>query len=166
MNWAGALFGVAAALAVAGAAAGALAASRRLAVLALIPAMLGVAGMCLALGYDFLGLVVAAVLAGGVPAAALLADPVAREEDGAPRRRDAAVAVLAGTATAIAALYLMFRTEWLPAAGPRQNEAVWLGWSLLSTDLAVFLMTSFLLAAAGTGAVVLLRARRQGRGRS
>ncbi|HWO87823.1 MAG TPA: NADH-quinone oxidoreductase subunit J [Gemmatimonadales bacterium] len=164
MNWAGVLFGACAAIALLGGAMAAFARSPRAALLALAPTMLGIAGMTLSLGYDFLGIVVAAVLAAGVPAASLLALAAAPQPE-AERvtRRDSLIAGAVGTGTALAVLYLLLRTEWLLPGGQRHNEAVWLGWSLLSTDLAAFVMLACLLAACGIGAVVVLRGRRSRR---
>ncbi len=165
MNWVGALFGASAVLAALAGGAAAFAPRPRHAAGALALAMLGIAGVVLTIGYDFLAIAIVALLAGAVPAAALAAMRTegteatdARGRDVDPGVRPVMVAVVSGIAVSGAVAGLLWRTtDWVSPGGVRQVEAVWLGWSLLSTDLATFLAIGLLLAIAGIGAVLVLR---------
>jgi NADH:ubiquinone oxidoreductase subunit 6 (subunit J) len=164
VNWAGLIFGAGAALALSGGVAAAFSRGARQAVFALAAAMFGVAGMCLALGNDFMAIAVLTVLGAGVPSmlftAILLAPPA--EPDRRPGAgRGASVAALAVLA-ALALATLLTRTRWAPAAGQRRTQIEWLGSRLLTDHLLTFGVLALLLAAVALGAVALLRARRVG----
>ena len=161
MNWTGFLFGLSAMLALIGGAAAAFLRDSLRAILALAVAMLGVAGMCLALGNDFLALVIVLVPASAVPAAAIAAalvapPPVPDTRAGRwslPRAVAAAALVWAGLVA------LLGTAAWPAAAGQRQSGAEWVGFRLLTDYLPVLAALAALLALCGAGAITLLRAR-------
>jgi NADH:ubiquinone oxidoreductase subunit 6 (subunit J) len=125
VNWAGLLFGLCAAVALLGAAAAVFARETPHALAAAAAALLGVAGMCLSLGSDFVAVAVALVLGVATPAAALVAahvapPPVPDLRPGPGR--------LVGVAAVILALFAALgwavtQTAWPPAAGPRDHTA-------------------------------------------
>jgi NADH:ubiquinone oxidoreductase subunit 6 (subunit J) len=162
VNWTGLLFGLAAMVAVLGGAAAAFLRDALRAVAALAVAMMGVAGMCLALGNDFLAIVIAFVLASAVPAAALVAALLAPPPVPDARRGAWSVGRAAIVAAAVwAALGLVLvRAGWPVAGGRRETGAAWVGFRLLSDDLSVLVAAAALLALSSLGAVALLRARR------
>ena len=161
MNVAGLLFGFCAALALVAAAAAVFARETPHAVVAAGAALLGVAGMCLALGSDFVAAVVALALGLMVPALALAAaqlapPPVPDHRPGRSR--------LAGVALLVLVLFAalgwgMTATRWPPAAGPRDLTPPWLGWRFLTDDLLVLVLLLALLGVAGVIAASLLRGR-------
>lgn len=162
MNWTGFLFGLAAMAALLGGAAAALLRDALRAVAALAVAMMGVAGMCLALGNDFLAIVIAFVLASAVPGAALVVallapPPVPDVRPGAwPVGRAVIAALLIWAGLGV----LLARAGWPAAGGRRETGAVWVGFRLLSDHLSVLTAAAALLALSALGAVALLRARR------
>lgn len=161
MNVAGLLFGFSAALALVAAAGALFARETPHAVAAAGAAMLGVAGLCLALGSDFVAAVVALGLGVAVPACLVVAaqlapPPVPDHRPGRARLIGVALAVLglfAGLGWVITA------AAWPPAGGPLDVSAPWLGWRLLTDDLLILILLLALLAVAGTTAAALLRAR-------
>lgn len=161
MNWAGIAFGAAMAAAVAGGAGAAFLPRLVPAALALAGAGLGVAGMCLVLGADYVAIVVALLLGALVPSAllivAVLAPPPEPDLRSSLRRRGA-VAVLT-TGIFFALVLTLTRRPWPPAGGPRQLTVEWLGSRLLTDDLPILLAAAGLLAVAASGAVALLRPR-------
>lgn len=161
MNWAGVIYGVSIPLALIGGVGAAFARSTRSAVVSLAGAMLGVAGVCLALGNDFIAIVVATVLGAGVPSAFLLALALAPAPDPDVRtgsRRGAVVAALMAAGFGALA-WLMTRGPWPPAGGTRQNSIEWLGSRLLTDHLVTMDLLAALLATSACGAIALLRAR-------
>jgi NADH:ubiquinone oxidoreductase subunit 6 (subunit J) len=160
-TWAGVLFGGCAALALVGAAGAVFARETPHAVGAAAAALLGVAGMCLALGSDFVAVAVALVLGVAVPAALLVAAHVAPPptpdlRPGRARIVGAAVLVVAGFA---ALGWAVTQTAWPPAVGQRDLTAPWLGWRLLTDDLLALVLLMALLGVAGIAAASLLRGR-------
>jgi NADH:ubiquinone oxidoreductase subunit 6 (subunit J) len=161
VNWTGVVFGVSIALALIGGVGAAFAQRPRASVYCLAIAMLGIAGICLALGNDLLAILVATVLGAGVPSAflvALLLAPAPEPDVHAERGR--VLVTLAGITAGFAALgWLLSRTPWLPAGGTRQNAIEWLGSRFLTDHLLTLDLLAALLATAALGAVALLRGR-------
>ncbi len=160
MNWPGLLFGVSAALALGGGALAAFARHARVAVFALAGAMLGVAGLCLAMGSGFVFLLAAILLGVLVPATLLLAVVLAppAAPDVRPGGRNLAVAAL-GVTLFLALAMVLTRSAWPPAGGQLQASAEWLGSRLATDHVYTFLLTGAALALAAVGAVALLRPR-------
>jgi len=165
MNWTGVVFGAAMALALTGAAAAALLPRARHGIVGLAASMLGVAGICLSLGYDFLAVMIAVVLGAVVPTimlAALLLAPLPVPDAQAGRRRATAVSVLMVLGF-VALGWLLTRAPWPPAGGARQNSVAWLGSRLLTDHLLTLDLVAALLGLAALSATALLRGRRPGR---
>lgn len=165
MNWAGLLFGVSLVAALLGAGGAAFAQRPRQAVYALGAAMAGVSGVCLALGNDFLALVVLVLLGLAVPAAllaALLLAPVSEPDTRTERLRGPLVAL--GIAAGFGLLaWVVTQTAWLPAGGSRQQSIEWLGSRFLTDHLLTLELCAALLSLSALGVVALLRGRRAGR---
>jgi len=165
MNWAGLMFGFSLALVLVGGGTAAFAQRPRIAVISLAAAMCGVAGVCLALGNDFLALLVLLLLAAAVPSAmlgALLLAPVAEPDSRAGGVRGPLVA--AGIAAGFGLLaWLLTQGAWLPAGGSRQQSMEWLGSRLLTDHLLTMELGAALLGLSSLGVVALLRGRRAGR---
>jgi len=165
VNWPGLVFGVALALALLGTVAATFADRPMHAAFGLAAAMLGVGGVCLALGSDFIAMVVVALLGAAVPAvilATLLLAPVPEPDVRTSRARAAAVA--AGMTLGFLVLgWFVTAAPWVPAGGSRQQAVEWLGSRFLTDHLLTFVLLAATLALAGLGTVALLRGRRAGR---
>jgi NADH-quinone oxidoreductase subunit J len=165
MNWAGLVFGLSLVLALLGAGGAAFAQRSRNAVYCLAAAMAGVAGICLALGSDFLALLVLLLLGAAVPSAmmaALLLAPVPEPDTRDERSRPTIVAL--GIAVGFGLLaWVVTQSAWLPAGGSRQQAVEWLGSRLLTDHLLTMDLAAALLGVSALGAVALLRGRRAGR---
>ena len=165
MNWAGLMFGFSLALVLVGGSTAAFAQRSRAAVMSLATAMCGVAGVCLALGDDFLALLVLLLLAAAVPSAmlgALLLAPVAEPDTRADGVRGPLVAT--GIITGFGLLaWLLTQAAWLPAGGSRQQSMEWLGSRFLTDHLLTMELCAALLGLSSLGVVALLRGRRAGR---
>ncbi len=163
MNVVGILFGVSLALALIGGAGVAFAATTRASVYALATAMLGVAGVCLALGNDFVAIVVLIMMVLTVPAIFLMTLDLAPPPQ--PDRASSGVAaVAAGMAIGGAALaWLLVRTVWLPAGGARENTIEWIGSRFLSDHLVLMDLLAGFLALSSIAALALLRGRARSR---
>ncbi len=161
MNWPGIVFGAALATAIGGAVAAAFLPRVATATLALAASAIGVALMCLALGADYLALVIAVVPGAAVPGALIAACALAPPADPDVRAaRGRRVAVGAGVVALFVALTLVFAgTPWPDAAGRRELTVDWLGSRLLSDALPVLVVATALLGLAAVGAVALLRPR-------
>lgn len=159
MNWAGFVFGASATVAVLGALIVTLTRGGTPAIAGFAGSMIGVAGICLTLGDDFLAILIVLVLSAALPAGMLAAVKLAPAAAARPRRpsRIAAAALLAlGTFAGL--VTLIARTPWPPAGGPRETGASWIGWGLLTYSVAAFELLAALIAVAAIGALVLARA--------
>jgi NADH:ubiquinone oxidoreductase subunit 6 (subunit J) len=165
VNWAGLVFGLSLVLALLGAVVTSFAQRSRHVVGGLATGMCGVAGICLALGNDFLALLVMALLGAAVPAAmlaALLLAPVAEPDVRPGRSRSMAVAL--GIVVGFGVLaWVVTQTAWVPAGGPRQESIEWIGSRFLTDHLLTMVLGAALLSLSALGAVALLRGRRAGR---
>lgn len=160
VNWAGVVMGVSLALALLGAMVAAFSSRRQSAVLGLSAAMFGVAGVSLALGNDYMAIVIAVVLGAGVPAVMLLAMAATppMETDFKPGPRAPLVGVLLVAMFAGLAL-VMIRARWAPSSLMSQNTVEWIGSRFLTDHLFTLDLVAALLAVAACGAVALLRGR-------
>lgn len=160
MNVVGILFGVSLALALVGGAGAAFSRDERTAVHGLAGAMLGIAGLCLALGNDFIAIMIVIVMVMAIPALLLLTMDLAPAlgESAEPRRSAPLMAVGALAGGGVLA-WLLVRTSWLPAGGARQNSIEWLGSRFLSDHLVLQLLLAAFLALAAIGATALLNGR-------
>jgi NADH:ubiquinone oxidoreductase subunit 6 (subunit J) len=165
MNWSGLIFGLSLVLALLGAAGAAFAQGARSSVVGLAVAMGGVAGICFALGNDFLALLVLFLLGVGVPAAligALLLEPVPEPDTRAEGWRGPMVALAIAVGFGVLA-WVVTQTVWLPAGGPWQQSLDWLGSRFLTDHLLTLELCVSLLCLSALGTVALLRGRRAGR---
>ena len=159
MNVIGILFGVSLVLALIGGAGVAFAATTRASVYALATAMLGIAGICLALGNDFVAIAVLIMMVLTVPAVLLLTLDLAPPPQ-PDVRNGVTVPVMAGMLTCGAALALLLgRTVWLPAGGARENTIEWIGSRFLSDHLVLLDLLAGFLALSTVAVVALLRGR-------
>ena len=118
MNWAGFIFGAAATLAILGAVIVAVARGAVPAIAGFALSMLGVAGVCLAIGDDFLAILIVLLLSAALPAGMLAAAKVAPIPAHPPRPSRLAAATVVGL-TAFGALgTIIVRTPWPAAGGP------------------------------------------------
>ncbi len=161
MNWPGMLLGFGGALAVVAAAFAMFAREARLALIAAAACALGAAAMCFALGSVFVALALVLLLGLAVPVAALtavrLAPPASPDlRPGAARLWSAAAVVVVGFA---GLAWLLTTTAWPPATGPRDAEASWLGWRLLTDHILLPVAFGVLLGAAGLVASAALGPR-------
>jgi len=165
VNWAGLVFGLSLVLALLGAFVAVFAQRSRHATSGLAAGMCGVAGICLALGNDFLALMVLVLLGVAVPAAmiaALLLAPVPEPDVRAERSRGVLVAL--GIAAGFGVLaWVVTQAEWQPAGGSRQQSIEWLGSRLLTDHLLTMALAAAWLGLSALAAVALLRGRRTGR---
>ena len=165
MNWPGLVFGVSLSLALIGTLGATFAERPASALVSLSAAMLGVGGVCLALGSDFIALLVIALLGAAVPsvmAAALVLSPVPQPDVRSSRDRAGLVAIgMIGGFGLLA--WLLTTSPWVPAGGVRQQSVEWLGSRFLTDHLLTLELLAAMLALAGVGTVALLRGRRAGR---
>ncbi len=164
MNWAGFVFGAAATLAILGAVVVAVARGAAPAIAGFALSMLGVAGVCLALGDDFLAILIVLLLSAVLPAVLLAAAKLAPIAPRPPRPYRLAAAALVSLIAFGALVTVIVRTPWPAAGGAREVAASWLGWSLLTDGVAAFELLGVLLAVSGIGALVLARAAGRPRG--
>jgi len=161
VNWAGLVFGLSLVLVLLGAGGAAFAQQSRYAVYCLAATMTGVAGICLALGNDYLALLVFLLLAVAVPAAmiaALLLAPVADNDTRTEGRRGTFIAM--GIVVGFGVLaWVLTQAAWVPAGGPRQQSIEWLGSRFLTDHLLTMELGAALLALSALGVVALLRGR-------
>jgi NADH-quinone oxidoreductase subunit J len=131
-------------------------------------AMLGVAGMLLALGSDFLALVFALVYVGAVAIAmvyaVMLSHPIDQPQIARSTPKAVAAGLLAGAA-AWAVWQVLRHAPWAPAEpNPVAAGAARVGWRFLTDYVLVFELISVLLVVAMMGAVMVARRSGEGRG--
>jgi NADH:ubiquinone oxidoreductase subunit 6 (subunit J) len=164
VNWAGFVFGGSATIAILGAAIVALGRGAAAVIAGFAFSMVGVAGVCLAIGDDFLAILIVlllgAALPAGLQAAARLAPPASRP----PQRSRVAAAVVVGVTAFGALVTLIVRTPWPPAGGAREVAASWIVGRLMTDAVAALEMMGALLAVAAVGALALGRAASRSRG--
>jgi len=172
MNYGGLVFGLSAALAILGALFAVGLRNIFHNILGFALALVGVAGLFLSLGSDFLAAVLILVYVGALAIAMVYAVMLSQPLDLAPQARSvpkvlgaAGLAVLVGVA-----LWLVVgRAYFPPPDGILQATAQWAGWRLLSDYVLAFELISVLLVVAMIGAVMVARrarppARRAGTG--
>jgi len=163
MSWAGALFGVAAVIALIGAVGAVGLRSAFHNVLGFAVAMLGVAGVFLSVGHDFLAIVFVLICGGALPVVMVHAVLLNRPAGEAPRPRGRAAtlgAAAVAAAGAVAAWLVVSGAPWPPAGGRREVEAAWAGYRFLTDYVLAFELVSVLIAVAMIGAVTVARRRR------
>lgn len=164
MNWPGLVFGASLALALACGTGAAFVQAPRGAIAMLAMAMLGVAGVCLALGNTFLAVTVGLALGVLVPAMLLAASLLAPVPEPDSRGGARGGWVAGGIVFAFGLLaWLLTRAPWPAQGGQRQTSIEWVGSRLLTDHLLVLELGAALLSLAGLGVVALLRGRRVGR---
>ena len=169
MNWAGVVFGAAAATALVGALCAVGLKSIFHNILGFALAMLGVAGVFLSLGSDFLAVVFVLVYVGAVAIAMVYAVMLSYPLDQPPRPRNrwkiAGAALFA--AVGAAGIWLVVRAApWPPRAGSLDVSAAWAGYRFLRDYVLAFELISVLLVVAMMGAVMVARrTRAPGEGR-
>jgi NADH-quinone oxidoreductase subunit J len=168
MNWAGAVFGVSAAIALLGALGAVGFRSIFHNILSFALAMLGVAGVFLSLGSDFIAVVFVLVYVGAVAIAMVYAVMLSYPLDLPPRPRSRwKVLGAAGFAGGGAgAIWLVLRSAlWIDPGGRPEVSAADIGVRLLRDYVLAFELISVLLVVAMMGAMVVARRSRVGGGR-
>jgi NADH-quinone oxidoreductase subunit J len=169
VNWSGFLFGMSAALALIGALFAVALKNIFHNILGFALSLVGVAGLFLTLGSDFLAIVLLLVYVGALGIAMVYAVMLSQPLD-APRakRSLAKVAGAALLAAAVAmALWLVLRgAPFPPAAGSLEVTPQFTGYRLLSDYVLAFELISVLLVVAMIGAVMVARKDRGAAGRS
>jgi NADH-quinone oxidoreductase subunit J len=169
VNWAGAVFGASAATALVGALCAVGLKSIFHNILGFALAMLGVAGVFLSLGSDFLAVVFVLVYVGAVAIAMVYAVMLSHPLDQPPRPRSRAKVVGAALFAAVAAggIWLVLgHAQWPPAGGRLDVSAAWTGYRFLRDYVLAFELISVLLVVAMMGAVMVARRiRAPGEGR-
>jgi len=168
MNWDGFVFGASAALAVIGALFAVALKNIFHNILGFALALLGVAGLFLTLGSDFLAIVLLLVYVGALGIAMVYAVMLSQPLDAPPVPRSAPKVVGAALLAALvgAALWLVLRTAQFPAReGALEVTPQFTGWRLLSDYVLAFELISVLLVIAMIGAVMVAR-RDPARGRA
>jgi len=169
VNWAGAIFGASAAVALVGAVGAVGLKSIFHNILGFALAMLGVAGVFLSLGSDFLAVVFVLVYVGAVAIAMVYAVMLSYPLDQPPRPRNrwkiAGAALFA--AVGAAGIWLVVRgAPWPPANGRPDLSAASAGTRFLRDYVLAFELISVLLVVAVMGAVMVARrTRAPGEGR-
>jgi len=163
VTWAAAVFWLSGAIALAGAV---LAVGLRNIfhnILGFALALVGVAGLFLSLGSDFLAVVLILVYVGALAIAMVYAVMLSYPLDTKPEPRSvpkvlgaAAVAMLVAAALYVVVLSARFQ----PAAGPPETSAQWVGYRLLRDYVLAFELISVLLVVAMIGAVMVARKAR------
>ena len=168
MNVAGALFGAAAVTALIGAL---LAVGLRNIfhnILGFALAMLGVAGVFLSLGADFLAIVFVLVYVGAVAIAMVYAVMLSQPLDQPPRPRSLlkifGSAMVAGFG-ALAVWGVLRSAPWNPPGAPLRDSASAAGFRFLTDYVLAFELISVLLVVAMMGAVMIARRRAPAEGR-
>ena len=163
MNWGGVVFGVSGAVALVGAV---LAVGLRNIfhnILGFALALVGVAGLFLSLGSDFLAAVLILVYVGALAIAMVYAVMLSYPLDTRPEPRSVPK-VLGAAALAMvvaAALYaIVQRAHFPPPSGAREVSAQWVGFRLLRDYVLAFELISVLLVVAMMGAVMVARKAR------
>jgi NADH:ubiquinone oxidoreductase subunit 6 (subunit J) len=168
MNWAGAVFGVSAAIALLGALGAVGLRSIFHNILSFAVAMLGVAGVFLSLGSDFLAVVFVLVYVGAVAIAMVYAVMLSYPLDLPPRPRSRwKVVGAAGFAgVGAGAIWLVLRSAlWISPGGRPEVTAAHIGARFLQDYVLAFELVSVLLVVAMMGAVVVARRSRSHGGR-
>jgi len=168
MNWDAFLFGASAALALIGALFAVALKNIFHNILGFALALVGVAGLFLTLGSDFLAIVLLLVYVGALGIAMVYAVMLSQPLDAPPRRRSAAkVTGAALLAAAVAgALWLVLRGARFPVrGGPLEVTPQWTGYRLLTDYVLAFELISVLLVVAMMGAVMVARRDRTQAGR-
>jgi NADH-quinone oxidoreductase subunit J len=163
VNYGGLVFGLSAALAIVGALFAVGLRNIFHNILGFALAVVGVAGLFLSLGSDFLAAVLILVYVGALAIAMVYAVMLSQPLDLAPQpRRAPKVVAAAGLALLVgAALWLVVgRAEFPPADGILEASAQWAGWRLLSDYVLAFELISVLLVVAMIGAVMVARRAR------
>ena len=163
MNWAGAVFGASAAIALIGALGAVGLKNIFHNILAFALAMLGVAGVFLSLGSDFLAVVFALVYVGAVAIAMVYAVMLSEPLDLPPRPRNRWKVLGAALFAAVGALALwlvVYRARWIAPGGPRRASAAETGVRFLQDYVLAFELISVLLLVAMIGAVTIARRSR------
>lgn len=168
MNWDGFLFGASAALALIGALFAVSLKNIFHNILGFALSLVGVAGLFLTLGSDFLAIVLLLVYVGALGIAMVYAVMLSQPLD-APRapRSVPKVAGAALLAAAVAgALWLVLRGAHFPArSGALEVTPQWTGYRLLTDYVLAFELISVLLVVAMIGAVMVARKDRTAAGR-
>ncbi len=129
-------------------------------------ALVGVAGLFLTLGSDFLAVVLILVYVGALAIAMVYAVMLSYPLDTRPQPRSVAK-VLGAAALAMvvaAALYaVVLGAHFTPGGGPAETGAQWAGRRLLSDYVLAFELISVLLVVAMIGAVMVARKARMPR---
>ena len=163
MNWAGAVFGASAAIALTGALLAVGLKNIFHNILGFAFAMLGVAGVFLSLGSDFLAVVFVLIYVGAVAIAMVYAVMLSYPLDQAPWPRSggkiAGAALFAGVG-ALGLWLVVGKARWLSAGGTPRITAADTGVRLLQDYVLAFELISVLLLVAMMGAVMIARRTR------
>ena len=168
MNWTGFLFGVSAALALIGALFAVALKNIFHNILGFALSLVGVAGLFLTLGSDFLAIVLLLVYVGALGIAMVYAVMLSQPLDAPRARRSPAKVVGAAllAAAVAAALWLVLRgAHFPPATGSLEVTPQFTGYRLLSDYVLAFELISVLLVVAMIGAVMVARKDRSASGR-
>jgi NADH-quinone oxidoreductase subunit J len=160
VNYGGLMFGLSAALAVLGALFAVGLRNIFHNILGFALALVGVAGLFLSLGSDFLAAVLILVYVGALAIAMVYAVMLSQPLDLPPQARSVPKVVgAAGLALLVgAALWLVVgHAEFPPADGILEASAQWAGWRLLSDYVLAFELISVLLVVAMIGAIMVAR---------
>ncbi len=160
MNWAGFVFGASAALALIGALFAVTLKNIFHNILGFALSLVGVAGLLLTLGSDFLAIVLLLVYVGALGIAMVYAVMLSQPLDAprAPRSVSKVVGSALLAAMAGAALWLVVRAaRFPPQAGVLEVTPQWTGYRLLSDYVLAFELISVLLVIAMIGAVMVAR---------
>jgi NADH-quinone oxidoreductase subunit J len=163
MNYGGLVFGLSAALAILGALFAVGLRNIFHNILGFALALVGVAGLFLSLGSDFLAAVLILVYVGALAIAMVYAVMLSQPLDLAPQPRSVPKVVAAASLALLvaAALWLVVgRADFPPVDGMLQATAQWAGWRLLSDYVLAFELISVLLVVAMIGAVMVARKAR------
>jgi NADH:ubiquinone oxidoreductase subunit 6 (subunit J) len=168
MNWSGFLFGASAALALIGALFAVGLKNIFHNILGFALSLVGVAGLFLTLGSDFLAIVLLLVYVGARGIAMVYAVMLSHPLD-APRRPRSlpkvAGAALLAAVTAMALWPVIRGAHFPPLGGSLEVTAQWTGYRLLSDYVLAFELISLLLVIAMIGAVMVARRDRSQTGR-
>ena len=160
MNWDGFLFGASAALALIGALLAVTLRNIFHNILGFALALVGVAGLLLTLGSDFLAIVLLLVYVGALGIAMVYAVMLSQPLDAPPLPRSVPKVVGSVLLAALVggALWLVLRAARFPAReGPLEVTPQWTGYRLLSDYVLAFELISVLLVIAMIGAVMVAR---------
>ena len=163
MNYGGLMFGLSAALALVGAVFAVGLKNIFHNILGFALALVGVAGLFLSLGSDFLAAVLILVYVGALAIAMVYAVMLSQPLDLAPQPRSLPkVLGAAGLALLVGAAFwvVVGSARFPPVDGILQTSAQWAGWRLLSDYVLAFELISVLLVVAMIGAVMVARKAR------